>query len=340
MKQIELHAPEDIRLIESARPAAGEGEVLLSIARVGICGSDLHAYHGRHPYIQLPVVPGHEFSGTIVELGKGVDHLQVGQRVTVEPSLVCGKCYNCTHGHYNICSNLKVIGCQTNGAFGEFLAVPASKVLVLPDELTWEQAALVEPLAVGVHAARMGKVQTGDRVLIFGAGTIGLMVLQAAKVMGAGKVMVSDLFQERLDLAEELGADYAVNPRTQDLENEIKDKFGAEGVDVIIECVGISATMKEAIRLARKGTRIVVAGVFEEPVQVDLGLVQDHELELAGTLMYLNDDFPFAIEAIRSGKARVDPLITHRFPLEEAARAFKVADGRKEAIKVLLIVNE
>jgi L-iditol 2-dehydrogenase len=340
MKQVELHAPGEIRLLEVEKPKAGSGEVLMSIARAGICGSDLHAYHGRHPYIQLPVVPGHEFSGTIIELGKGVTQFKVGQRVTVEPSLVCGTCYNCKHGRYNICNHLKVIGCQTTGAFAEYLAVPANKVLALPDTMTWEQAAMIEPLAVGVHAGRIGRIQPGEKVLVMGAGTIGLMAMEAAKILGAESVMITDLLQDRLDLAAKLGADFTINPKTQNLDDEIQKVFGPDGADVIMECVGSAVTARDAIRLARKGTRIVVAGVFEEPVPVDLGLVQDHELQLLGTLMYLNDDFPFAMDAICSGKARVEPLITHRFPLEEAAKAFAVADSRKEAIKVMLVVKD
>jgi len=167
-----------VRLIESPRPSPGPDEILVAVARVGICGSDLHAYHGRHPFIQLPVVPGHEFAGAVVEVGANVHDFVPGQRVTVEPSLVCGVCHNCTRGRYNICERLRVIGCQTTGALGEYLAVPASKTLLLPDSVTWDQAVMVEPLAVAVHAVRLARfqsVQPGANVLILGAGTIGLM---------------------------------------------------------------------------------------------------------------------------------------------------------------------
>lgn len=339
MKQAELHAPLDVRVREVPRPTPGPDEVLIAVARVGICGSDLHAYHGQHPFIQLPVVPGHEFAGTVAEIGANVRGFAIGQRVTVEPSLVCGACYNCTHGRYNICEHLRVIGCQTDGALAEYLTVPAAKALPLPDSLTWDQAALLEPLAVAVHAVRVGRFQPGANVLILGAGTIGLMVLQAAKASGAGQVVITDLIPHRLDLALRLGAERAVNPAQADLAQVLEETFGPQRADVIFECVGVAATAREAVRVARKGTRIVLAGVFEEEVPLNLGLVQDRELELVGTLMYAGDDFPTAIRLAESGQVRVEPLITHRFPLSRAAEAFAAADDRERALKVLVEVG-
>jgi L-iditol 2-dehydrogenase len=340
MKQAELHAPLDVRLIESPRPAPGPGEVLIAVARVGICGSDLHAYHGRHPFIRLPIVPGHEFAGTVVEVGEGVQHLTPGQRVTVEPSLVCGACYHCAHGRYNICEHLKVIGCQTTGAMGEYLTVPAAKALPLPDQVTWDQAALLEPLAVAVHAARMAGIGPGAKVLILGAGTIGLMTVQTAKALGAEAVMITDLIQERLDLARKLGADYVVNPAATALALALEKAFGPPRADAIIECAGVPATARDAVRVARKGSRIVIAGVFAEEVPVNLGLVQDRELELVGTLMYAEGDFPTALALVRDGRVQVEPLITHRFPLGQAAKAFATADSRQGALKVLIEVGD
>lgn len=338
MKQVVLCAPEDVRLIEVPRPVPGPDELLVAVARVGICGSDLHAYHGRHPFIQLPVVPGHEFAGTVVEVGAEVCDYAPGQRVTVEPSLVCGVCYNCTHGRYNICEELRVIGCQSAGAMAEYLTVPATKILPLPDPVTWDQAAMAEPLAVAVHAIRVAKLLPKANVLILGAGTIGLLTLQVAKTMGADRVMITDLLQERLDLALQLGADEVVNPGMTDLAMALEEAFGPRRADVIIECVGVAATARDAIRVARKGTRIVVAGVFEEEVPVNLGLVQDRELELVGTLMYVNDDFSTALEMLQDGRVKVEPLITQRFPLHQAAAAFATADNREGALKILIEV--
>jgi L-iditol 2-dehydrogenase len=340
MKQIVLQAPKDIRVVDVPWPVPQPDELLVAVARVGICGSDLHAYHGKHPFIDLPVVPGHEFAGKVVAVGAEVNDFVPGQRVTVEPSLVCGVCYNCTQGRYNICERLRVIGCQTTGAMAEYLTVPAAKALVLPDDVSWDQAALVEPLAVAVHAVRVAKIDAGGKVLVLGAGTIGLMTLQAAKAMGAGPVLVTDLRGDRLELARELGADAAVDPRDTDLGIAVDAAFGAQGADVILECVGVAATVRDAIGVARKGTRIVLAGVFEQEVPVNLGFVQDRELELVGTLMYVQDDFALALELLRRGAVAAEPLISHRFSLERAAEAFAVADSREGSMKVLIEVGD
>jgi L-iditol 2-dehydrogenase len=340
MKQVVLQAPQDVRVVEAPRPDPGPDELLIAIARVGICGSDLHAYHGQHPFIELPVVPGHEFSGTVVKVGPAVADCAPGQRVTVEPSLVCGVCYNCTHGRYNICEQLRVIGCQTTGAMAEYLSVPAAKTVLLPENVSWDQAALVEPLAVGVHAVRVASISPGARILVMGAGTIGLMVLQAAKAMGAGPVMITDLMDDRLELACRLGVDAAVNPSRGKLEQAVEKTFGVDGADVIVECVGVAATVRDAVRIARKGTRIVLAGVFEQEVPVNLGLVQDRELELVGTLMYAGDDFQLALRFLQEGTVAAEPIISHHFPLEQAAQAFAIADSRQDALKVLLQVAD
>jgi L-iditol 2-dehydrogenase len=340
MKQAELFAPGEICIREVPLPSPLPDELLIRVAQVGICGSDLHAYHGRHPFIELPVVPGHEFAGTVAGVGSNARDFKVGQRITVEPSVVCGECYNCTRGRYNICDKLQVIGCQTVGAMAEYLTVPASKALVLPDEIDWDRAVMVEPLAVAVHAIRVAEISPGSRVLVLGAGTIGLLVLQAAKALGASSVVITDLRNNRLALASELGADRAVDPTSTVLEDALESAFGLDRADVILECVGVATTIRDAIRVARKGTRIVPAGVFEEEVPINLGLVQDRELEVAGTLMYADDDFATALNLLCAGDVTVTSMISHHFPLSEAAEAFAVADSREDALKVVLQVDE
>jgi len=339
-RQVELHAPEEIRIIDSPRPTPGPGELLIRVAKVGICGSDLHAYHGKHPFIDLPVVPGHEFAGAVAEVGEDIVAFAPGDRVTVEPSLVCGECYNCRHGRYNICEHLKVIGCQTPGAMADYLVVPAAKALRLPDALSWDQGALAEPLAVGVHIVRLAAFAPGADVLILGAGAIGLMTLQVAKAHNAGRVMITDILPERLALARQLGADFAINPQEEDLMAALEEHFGPSRADVILECVGVAATARDAVRVARKGSRIIIGGVYEEDAPLQLGLVQDRELELIGALMYAGADFATALRLLSNGEVRDEPLITHRFPLKDAAEAFAVADRRAEALKVLIEIDE
>lgn len=341
MKQAEMVAPGRVVVSDVPEPKAKAGEVLIRVAVSGVCGSDVHAYLGEHPFISCPVVPGHEFAGVIAKLGADVHGWRIGQKVTVEPSLVCGRCYNCRHGRYNICQDLRVIGCQAPGALAEYLSVPATKVIPLPETMSFEEGALVEPVAVGVHAVARGGYIGGRKVVVMGAGTIGLVTMQVAKAHGAAAVLQTDIIPQRLALAKSLGADYVANVTEQDLGEMIYAAFGSEGADIIYECVGIEKTIASAIQVARKGSRIVVAGVFGQRTCVDMALIQDRELELSGTLMYRRDDFQEAIRLISQGKVQVLPLVSHRFPLDQAAEAFETArTGSAEALKVLVRIGE
>jgi L-iditol 2-dehydrogenase len=337
MKQVELCRPRDVRVIDSREPAAEPDELVIAVARAGICGSDLHAYHGRHPCIALPVLPGHEFAGTVVQVGDQVRGFSVGQRVTVEPSLVCGTCFQCTHGRYNICEQLRTIGCQTPGAMAEFIAVPASKTYPLPDNVDWEQATMTEPLAVAVRAVRAAQLRPGAKVLIMGAGTIGLLTMQAALASGANSVIIADLIDARLKLAVKLGAADIVNAATADVRSVVEDVFGEPRADVVFDCSGAPAAVREAIRTARSGTRVILAGIYCEEIAVEIAQVELRELTLVGSLMYVRDDFRTALSMIEKDTVRPSSLITHRYRLHEAAEAFATADNPAESVKVMLL---
>lgn len=339
MTEAVLEAPRTMTIREAPAPEAGPGEALLAPERVGICGSDMHAWHGLHPFITPPVVPGHEFSATVCDAPQGSGYTS-GDRVTVEPNLVCGECIHCKEGRYNICDSLKVIGCQTPGAMADYLTVPVEKLIPLPDSVDFEDACLIEPLAVGIHALRRARFQPGESVLILGAGTIGLMCLQAARAMGAGAKVVTDLQEWRLDLARSLGADAVARADDPDLRAAIRRAMGPDGADIILECVGFPRAMKQAVEVSRKGGRIVVVGVHGEPVDLNVGLVQDWELDVYGSLMYTRADFEEALALIRRGDAQTRPFITHRFPLEEAARAYETLDDpAARALKTLIVVG-
>ena len=341
MKQAEMVEPGKLVVSQVPDPVPGPGQVLIKVAYSGVCGSDVHAYLGEHPFISCPVVPGHEFSGLIAGLGHGVTAWEMGQPVTVEPSLVCGTCYNCRRGRYNICTNLKVIGCQAPGSMAEYITVPADKVIPLPQGMSLELGALVEPAAVGMGIVRRGGYVGGKKVVVMGAGTIGLMAMQVALAHGAASVMQTDVVPQRLALAQELGAGHAVNVRQQELAAAIREAFGPDGADLIYECVGIEATIASAIRVARKGSRIVVGGVFGRPTTVDMALVQDRELELLGSLMYKAGDFAEAVRLLSQGRVQGDRLISHRFTLDQIAQAFETAHtGGAGALKVLVRVGE
>jgi len=334
-----LVSAESITSGEVSVPSAGAGQVVVKIASSGICGSDIHAYYNKHPFISLPIVTGHEFSGTIAEVGEGVTDLTVGDRVTVMPQVYCEECINCKSGRYNICTTLKVIGCQTPGASQELLAVDAKLVLKLPDDMSFDVGAMLEPIAVGVHACRRAGGVQNKKVLVLGAGTIGNFAAQAAKALGAESVMITDMINPRLELAKKCGIDHTVNIAEQDLPAEILKNFGEDGADLIIECVGLQSAIDQAINIGRKGSDIVVAGVYGDHTTVNMGLVQDKELNLIGTLMYTKQDWLDTIRFVTEKNIVPEPLISARYPLAELAKAYKHIEENKDTVLKVLIVS-
>ncbi|MCB9451084.1 MAG: alcohol dehydrogenase catalytic domain-containing protein [Anaerolineaceae bacterium] len=337
MKQAVMTAPGKIEFTNVERPTPKADEVILQTKRIGVCGSDIHVYHGLHPYTGYPVVQGHEVGGVVAAVGANVTHVKVGDKITFMPQVTCGECYPCKHGMYHICESLKVMGFQTGGAAQEFFALPADTVLKLPDTMSLDQAAMIEPIAVTVHALSRGGGAEGKRVIVLGAGAIGNLTAQVAKASGAQAVMITDLSDYKLAKARECGIEHAVNPNRENLGEAIARAFGPDKADLILECVGVEATMTDAIQYARKGSTIVVVGVFGKKAQVDLGLVQDRELTLTGTLMYQRADYERAIELVASGKMHLDAMITHRFPFDQyldAYHAIEAAHG--EYLKVMI----
>lgn len=216
MIQQVMTAPGEIIFREIPVPAVAENQILVRIQMIGICGSDIHVYHGEHPFTSYPITQGHEVSGEIVALGQGVEGFAVGQKVTIEPQVFCGHCHPCTHGKYNLCEELKVMGFQTTGVASTYFAVDASKVTPIPLSMSFEEGAMIEPLAVAVHAVRRAGDVAGKKIVVIGAGPIGNLVSQVAKGMGA-EVMVTDVSDYRLELAKGCGVDFAVNTETESL---------------------------------------------------------------------------------------------------------------------------
>jgi L-iditol 2-dehydrogenase len=329
--------PGKIVFSQVPKPQVNPGEVLIEVKTCGVCGSDVHVWRGKHPFTSYPIIQGHEFAGLIASVGKGVAGLSPGRKVTVEPSLVCGKCYPCRHGKYNICDNLKVMGFQTDGCHRNFFAVPAQKVIPLPDEMSFEAGAMVEPTAVGVHAVKKAALKEGSTAVILGAGPIGLLTMQVAKGLGAAKVMITDIVDFRLEAARRLGADCVVNAYHQDIPTAVNQEFGKDGADLIFECVGAEQALETAIQTARKGSRIIVVGVVGGRPPLSIGLLQDRELEMIGTLMYMQEDFLTAIELINSGKVTPEEMITNRFKFGDLPQAYREADENKDRnLKVMV----
>lgn len=298
-------------------------------------------YHGKHPFTSYPVTQGHEVSGEVVEVGSEVTAFKVGDKVTVEPQIVCGKCYPCRHGKYNLCEELKVMGFQDVGMASEYFVVDAAKVTPIPQEMTYEQGAMIEPLAVAVHGVKQFGDMKGMKVAVLGAGPIGNLVAQTAKGMGAEKVMITDVSEYRLELAKQCGIDVAVNTLKQDFNEAMLEAFGPDKADVIYDCAGNNITMNQAIRHARKGSVIVLVAVFAGMAEVDLAVANDHELDIKSTMMYRHEDYVDAIQLVNEKKVMLEPLITKVFPFEQYKDAYEyIENNREKAMKIIVNVQE
>lgn len=338
MRQVLVTSARDITVERVAWPGApGEGQLRVRSTMVGICGSDLHAAAGSHPFIALPYRPGHEVVGVVDTVGPGAAGFAEGDRVVVEPNLACGRCRHCRSGRYNICRELAVFGCQTAGGMADAFLIAADRLHHVPGGMSDQLAALVEPLATPVHAVAKAGIGPGSRVAVLGAGPIGLLVLVAARHAGAEAVVVTDVLAGKLDRARRLGADDALDARDPVLAARARAALGGQAPDVVFDCVATAGSMAQAVELVDKGGVVVVVGVAAGPVTVGLHLVQDRELSVLGSLMYVGQDVRRAIELLGSGALAADDLVTAVFPLERAAEAF-AATAAPEQVKVLVSV--
>ena len=340
MLQQVMTNPKEITFREVSVPEITAEQVLVKIKRIGICGSDIHVYHGKHPFTSYPVTQGHEVSGEIVKLGENVKGFTVGQKITIQPQVVCGECYPCRHGKYNLCEKLKVMGFQTTGTASEYFAVDAAKVTALPEEMSYDEGAMIEPLAVAVHAVkRAGDVK--GKIAVLGAGPIGILVAQTAKGLGAESVMITDVSDLRLEKAKECGIDVCVNTKEKDFGEAMVEAFGPDKADVIYDCAGNNITMGQAIKYARKGSVIVLVAVFADMATIDLAVANDHELDIKSTMMYRHDDYVDGIKLVNEGKVHLRPLISKTFAFKDYLEAYHyIDDNRETTMKVIINVQE
>ena len=329
MRQAIMTTPGVIEFNDVSKPSALKpNEVLLKIQRIGVCGSDIHVYHGEHPATPYPVVQGHEYSGTIEAVGDAVTKGKLGMKATARPQLVCGDCGPCKRGQYNACQNLKVQGFQAPGVAQDYFVVPEDRLIVLPDSFTLEQGAMVEPAAVGAHSTSRTTGVEGKNVVVSGAGTIGNLVAQFAKARGAKKVLITDVSNYRLEKAKECGIDATLNIMETPFAEGVKQYFGDEGFQVGIEAAGVQASLDVLMENVEKGGDIVILGVYSKNPTINMFYLGEHELNVFGSMMYKHEDYEAAVEMIANGKIKLDPLMSKHFPFEEYLDAYKYIEEK------------
>jgi len=337
MKAAVWYGGEDIRIEEVPKPKIESSEVLVRVKSVGICGSELHAFEGISKRRKPPLVMGHEFSGEVEEVGRDVKDLGIGDRVVVDPIIHCDECEQCLRGRGNICRNLRLLGLHKSGAFAEYISVPVRNCFRLSESVSFEEGSMVEPLAVAVHAVNRTPIKLGDRVAIIGAGIIGLTVLLAAKAAGVGMISVVDILDYRLEFAKSFGADLVINSRTEDLEKRIKEMTDGNGADVVLEAVGLEATVRDAMWVLGRGGRLTILGNLEQTMRLDVMDAVVKEFDIKGSYCYNPDDFKGALNLIRDRRVDIKPLITNVLPLDEAKTGFKLLHAKVgKVLKVLL----
>jgi (R,R)-butanediol dehydrogenase/meso-butanediol dehydrogenase/diacetyl reductase/L-iditol 2-dehydrogenase len=311
------------------------GELRVRIMASAICGSDLHIFKGKHPSAPLPVTIGHEFSGEVVETGEGVSGLRIGDRVTVEPVLVCGTCAACLTGNYGYCKKISYTYRSGDGAMADFITVRQNHVFVLPDHLSYEAGTLIEPLAVAVHAVRRADIGLGEKVLVIGAGAIGILIAALCRKNGATQVVVADYAAHRLGKALEMGATSVVNLAGKDLYAAVDELTECEGMDKTFECVGLEKTFNQAMMTLRKNGLATIVGIFEEPeIRISASRFITHEIRVQGSQGYCWD-FPVALELSRD--LDLQKLVSHEFELENMQKALDTClDAQAGAIKVVM----
>jgi 2-desacetyl-2-hydroxyethyl bacteriochlorophyllide A dehydrogenase len=337
MRRVVIY-PGQIAVEAADIPVPGPGEALVRTLVAGVCGSDLHAAHGRHPFVALPYRPGHEAVGVIEAAGADAEGAVPGQRVIVQPFLPCWTCKMCTSGRPNLCENLQFFGCgYPQGGMADHFTLPADRLFPVPDELDDLTAALIEPLATPVHAVRLAGDVTGRSVAVLGAGTIGLFTLAVLRAHGAGKIVSTDPNPGKRERAAALGADVTIDARTPDVAGQARAALGGSA-DIVFDCVGIQASMDQAIAIADKGGTVVVVGVPATAVTVPLPIVQDHQIRIQGSATYLSEDFQEAADLLSRGIVRAADFVTATRPLDQVAEAFALASSG-DHVKVLVTVG-
>lgn len=339
MRQAILVEPKHIEFKEVAEPKAADltaHQVLVNIKRIGICGSEIHSYHGLHPATFYPVVQGHEYSGVVMAVGSEVTVCKPGDHITARPQLVCGKCNPCKRGQYNVCEHLRVQAFQADGAAQDFFVVDDDRVAKLPEGMSLDYGAMIEPSAVGAHASNRTDVK-GKNVVVSGAGTIGNLIAQFCIARGAKNVLITDVSDLRLAKARECGIKHTLNITKKTLKEAAQEIFGEEGYQVGFEVAGVEVSIRSLMETIEKGSDIVVVAVFAKDPALSMFYLGEHELRLIGSMMYRHEDYLTAIDYVNKGIVNLKPLVSNRFAFEEYDDAYKFIDTHREtSMKVLI----
>ena len=341
MKVLWMPEYERLEVIDRPCPEPAADELLVRVRACGICGSDVHGFDGSTGRRIPPVIMGHEASGVVAGAGANVRGFREGDRVAFDSMISCGACDYCRRGEPNLCDNRQILGVscadfRRDGAFAEYVAVPARIAFRLPDSLSFGHAAMLEPVSVAVHAVNLTPVRLGGTAMVAGAGMIGLLCIQCLRLAGCGRIYAVDLDGARLALARRLGADEGLNPRSCDVKAEVLERTGGRGVDVALEAVGATDPIATAVACLRKGGALTLVGNFSPSIQLPLQSVVTRQLRLAGSCASANE-YPACIELLARGAIELDPLISARAPLEDAPAWFnRLHAGEPGLMKVII----
>ena len=341
MKALVLESYNHLEYTDVPDPSIGSEDVLIRVKACGICGSDVHGMDGSTHRRQPPLIMGHEAAGVIEQTGKNVRNFRVGQSVTFDSTIYCGKCFYCRSGSTSLCDHRKVLGVacdeyRHDGAFAEWVALPQHIVHHLPDHMPFNHAAMTEPISVALHAVKKANLQPDHDVLVVGAGIIGLFIIQVLRYIGCRKIIALDLVNSRLDLAKQLGADFTLNADSSDLVEQIDSITDQQGIHTSFEVVGIPKTVNLALTPLKKGGKIILVGNLTPTVDIPLQNIIAREITLQGSYA-TGSSFPQAIELIAQEKIKVDPIISQIAPLEEGSSWFKrLYDKQPNLMKVIL----
>jgi L-iditol 2-dehydrogenase len=341
VKALLLTEYKHLEVTEVPEPQIGDDDILVRVRACGICGSDVHGYDGSSGRRVPPLVMGHEASGVVAKTGKNVTRFKEGDRVTFDSTVYCGKCWFCTRGQVNLCDNRNVLGVSTgeyrrNGAFAEYVAVPQHIVYSLPDSFPFEHAALIESVSIAMHAVRRTPITVGDTAVVVGTGMIGLLVVQALKAAGCGKVIAVDIDDFKIEQALKLGATEGLNSKKVDIGAEIAARTEGRGADLAMEVVGATASVQTAVAAVRKGGSITLVGNLAQKIELPLQLIVTREITLYGSCSSCLE-YPACIDLMARGEIRVDPLISVKAPLDEGPSWFERLYGHEPGLmKVVL----